>query len=73
MMTLYDVTYNYGNTVSMATEVYLYRFAFDSIETSYLDQISSRATAISESTCCHGNSVAIATEKYFYNSGIEGV
>ena len=32
-----DVTCNYGNLVSMATEIYLHRFAVDSIQTLYLE------------------------------------
>ena len=65
-----DVTCNYEDVVSMATEIYLQRFAVDGIQILFLEHISPRATSISGSTCCHGNLVAMATEKYFYNSSI---
>ena len=65
-----DVTCNYGNLVSMATEIYLHRFAVDGVQTLYLEHMSPGATSISGSICCHGNLVAMATEKYFYNSRI---
>ena len=35
-----DVTCNYGNLVSMATEIYLHWFAVDSIQTLYLEHMS---------------------------------
>ena len=35
-----DVTCNYGNLVSMATEIYLHRFAVDTIQTLYLEHMS---------------------------------
>ena len=56
--------------VSMATELYLHRFAVNGIETLYLEHMSPGATTISGSTCYHGNLAAMATKKYFYNSGI---
>ena len=65
-----DVTCNYGNLVSMATEIYLHRFALDGIQTQYLDRMSPGAISVSGSTCCHRNLAATATEKYFYNSSI---
>ena len=65
-----DVTCNYGNLVSMATEIYLYRFAVDSTQTLYLEHMSSGATTIPGSTCCLGKLVAMATENYFHYSGI---
>ena len=65
-----DVTCNYGNLVSMATEIYLHRFAVDGIQTLYLKHMSPGATSMAGSTCCHGNLVTMATEKYFYNSSI---
>ena len=65
-----DVTCNYGNLVSMATEKHIHRFAVDSIQTLYLEHMSPEATTISGSTCCFGNLVAMATEDYFYYSGI---
>ena len=64
------LTCNYGNLVSMATEIYLRMFAVDGIQTSYLEHMSPEATPVSGSTCCHGNLVAMATEKCFYNSSI---
>ena len=64
------VTCNYGNLVSMETEIYLHRFAVDGIQTLYLEHMSPGVTSISGSTCCHGNLVAMAAEKYFYNSSI---
>ena len=65
-----DVTCNYGNFVSMATEIYLHRFAADGIQPLYLEHVSPRATSISGCTCCHVRLVAMTTDKYFYNSGI---
>ena len=65
-----DVTCSYGNLVSMATEIYLHRFAVDRIQTLYLKHMSPGATSMAGSTCCHGNLVTMATEKYFYNSSI---
>ena len=65
-----DVTCNFGNLVSMATETYLHRFAVDGIQILYLEGMSPGATTISGNTCCHGNLVVMATEKYFQNSGI---
>ena len=62
-----NVTCNYGNLVSMATEIYLHRFAINGIQTLYLEHMSPGVTTISGSTCCNGNLVAIATKKYFYN------
>ena len=35
-----DVTCNYGNLVSMPTEIYLHRFAVDGIQTLYLERMS---------------------------------
>ena len=64
------VTCNFGNLVTMGTEIYLHSFAVDGIQFLYLEHMSPGATSISGSTCCHGNLVAIATEKYFYNSSI---
>ena len=64
-----DITCNYENLVSMATEIYLHRFAVDLL---YLEHMSPGPTTISGSTCCLGNLVAMATENYFYYSGIEG-
>ena len=64
------VACNYGNLVSMATEIYLHRFAVDGIQTLYLEHMPPGTTTISCSTCCHGNLVAMVTEKYFYNSSI---
>ena len=61
-----DVTCNNGNVVSMATEIYLYMFAVDSMQTLHLEHMSSEVTTISGSTCCFGNLVAMATENYFY-------
>ena len=61
-----DETCNYGNLVSMATEIYLHRFAVNGIQTLYLDHMSPRIATISGSR----NLVAMATDKYFYNSGI---
>ena len=65
-----DVTCNYGSLVSMATEIYLHRFAVYGIQTLYLEHMSPATTTISGSSCCHGSLVAMATEKYFYNSVI---
>ena len=65
-----DVTCNYGNIVSMATEMYLHRFSVDGIQTLYLEHISPGATSVSGSTYSYGNLVAKATETYFYNSSI---
>ena len=65
-----NVTCNYGNLASMATEIYLHSFAVDSIQTLYLEHMSPGATSISGNTCCHGNLVAMATGKHFYNSSI---
>ena len=65
-----DVTCNYGNLVSMATEIYLHKFAVDGIQTLYLEYMSPGTTSISGSKCCHGNLVVMVTEKYFYNSSI---
>ena len=59
---------SYINLVSMATEIYLHRFAVDHLI--FEIHMSPGATTISGSTCCHGNLVARATEKYFYNFGI---
>ena len=59
-----DATYNYGNLLSMATEIYLHRFAVDGIQTLYLEHMSLGATSTSGSTCCHGNLVAMATESF---------
>ena len=54
-----DVTWNYENLGSVATEIYLPRFAVDSIQTLYLEHMSPGAITISGSTscklCCHGN------------------
>ena len=41
-----DVTCNYGNLVSMATEIYLQRFAVDSIQTLYLEHMSLAITIV---------------------------
>ena len=65
-----DVTCNYGNLVSMETEIYLHRFAVDSIQTLCLEHMSPGATTISGSTCCLGNLVAMANENYFHYCGI---
>ena len=65
-----DVTCNYGNLVSMATEIYLHWFAVDSIQTLYLEHMSPGETTISGNTCCLRNLVAMATENYFYYFGI---
>ena len=65
-----DVTCNCGKLVSMATKIYLHRFAVDGIQTLYLEHVSRGAATKSGSICCHGDLVVIATEKYFYNSGI---
>ena len=59
------VTCNYGNRVS----IYLHRFAVDSIQTLYLEYMSSGAT-ISGSTCCLRKLVAMETENYFHYFGI---
>ena len=56
-----DVTCNYGNLVSMATEIYLHRLAVDGIQTLYLEHMSPRTATLPGST---------TTEKHFYNSGI---
>ena len=64
------VTCNYGNLVSLATEIYLHRFAVESTQTLYLEHMSPGTTTISGSTCCLGRLVAMATENYFYYSGI---
>ena len=58
---------NYGHIVSMATEIYIHRFAVDGMQTLYLEHMSPGTIG---STCCHGNLVEMATDKYFYNSGI---
>ena len=34
-----NVTCNYGNFVSMATEIYIHRFAVDSIQTLYFEHM----------------------------------
>ena len=60
-----DVTCNYGNLVSMATEIYFHRLAVDGIQTLYLEHMSPGETSVSAS-----NLVAMATEKYFYNPSI---
>ena len=39
----------------------------------YLEHMSSGATSISGSTCCHKNLVAMANEKYFIILACEGV
>ena len=65
-----DVSCNCGNLVSMTTEIYLHRFAVDSIQTIYLGRISPGVKAISGSTCCLKNLVAMATENCFYYFGI---
>ena len=65
-----DVTFNYGNLVSMATEICLHWFAVDSIQTLYLERMSPGETTISGRTCCLRNLVAMATQNYFYYFGI---
>ena len=45
-----DVTCNYGNLVSMATEIYLRKSAVDGIQTLYLEHMSPGATTISGRT-----------------------
>ena len=60
-----NVTCNYGNLISIATEVYLHRFAVDGIQTLYLEHMSPGATTISGSTYCLVNLVAMATLNYF--------
>ena len=65
-----DVTCDYGNLVSMVTEIYLHRLTADGIQTLYLEHMFPEATTISGSICSHGNLVSMATDKYFYNFGI---
>ena len=65
-----DVTCNYGNLVSMATEIYLHWFAVDSIQTLYLEHMFPGETTIFGSTCCLKNLVAMATETYFCYFGV---
>ena len=67
---LYYIIYIYIYIISLATGIYLNRFAVDVIQTLYLEHMSPGATTISGSTCCIGHLVAMATENYLYYSGI---
>ena len=55
------VTCNYGNCVSIC----LHRFAVNSIQTLYLENMLPGGT-ISGSTCCLRKLVAMETENYFH-------
>ena len=50
----------------MATEIYLYWFAVDSIQTLYLEHMSPGETTVSGRTCCLRSLVPMAAENYFY-------
>ena len=64
------LTCNYGNIVSMATEIHLRRFAVANTQILYLEPVSPGETTVPGSTCCHRNLVTMATENYLCYSGI---